>query len=262
MITFGRHGGEENLLLGRAELAARSVEIVKTDRGGNITCHFPGQLVAYPVFRVGKRTNGLHGFVRTLEEIVIRSAAAFGVEAARWEGRPGVWIGPASCARSACALRHWVSFHGFALNVGNDLSLFSAITLCGLHDAEATSLSRECGDDSLSMQEVKDVCTREFQTLFASPRGSVLSCPATTPSPIPAPSWKGLICTRSATAPSVRTCSNASHARPPRSSSSATPAPATVPSATSAAASSTRPTPKSPPAWARQRRPSACAMPW
>lgn len=93
VITFGRHGGEENLLLGRAELAARGVEIVKTDRGGNITCHFPGQLVAYPVFRVGKRTNGLHGFVRTLEEIVIRSAAAFGVEAARWEGRPGVWIG-------------------------------------------------------------------------------------------------------------------------------------------------------------------------
>ena len=152
VITFGRHG-----------------EIVKTDRGGNITCHFPGQLVAYPVFRVGKRTNGLHGFVRTLEEIVIRSAAAFGVEAARWEGRPGVWIGNRKLCSLGMCVRHWVSFHGFALNVGNDLSLFSAITLCGLHDAEATSLSRECGDDSLSMQEVKDVCTREFQTLFADP---------------------------------------------------------------------------------------------
>ena len=139
VITFGRHGGEENLL------------------------------VAYPVFRVGKRTNGLHGFVRTLEEIVIRSAAAFGVEAARWEGRPGVWIGNRKLCSLGMCVRHWVSFHGFALNVGNDLSLFSAITLCGLHDAEATSLSRECGDDSLSMQEVKDVCTREFQTLFADP---------------------------------------------------------------------------------------------
>ena len=147
VITFGRHGGEENLLLGRAELAARGVEIVKTDRGGNITCHFPGQLVAYPVFRVG----------------------AFGVEAARWEGRPGVWIGNRKLCSLGMCVRHWVSFHGFALNVGNDLSLFSAITLCGLHDAEATSLSRECGDDSLSMQEVKDVCTREFQTLFADP---------------------------------------------------------------------------------------------
>ena len=131
VITFGRHGGEENLLLDRAELEARGVEIVKTDRGGNITCHFPGQLVAYPVFRVGKRTNGLHGFVRTLEEIVIRTAAAFGVEAARWEGRPGVWIGNRKLCSLGMCVRHWVSFHGFALNVGNDLSLFSAITLCG-----------------------------------------------------------------------------------------------------------------------------------
>lgn len=127
VITFGRHGGEENLLLDRAELEARGVEIV------------------------------------------IRTAAAFGVEAARWEGRPGVWIDNRKLCSLGMCVRHWVSFHGFALNVGNDLSLFSAITLCGLHDAEATSLSRECGDDSLSMQEVKDVCTREFQTLFADP---------------------------------------------------------------------------------------------
>ena len=76
--------------------------------------------------------------------------------------RPGVWIGNRKLCSLGMCVRHWVSFHGFALNVGNDLSLFSAITLCGLHDAEATSLSRECGDDSLSMQEVKDVCTREI----------------------------------------------------------------------------------------------------
>ena len=168
-ITLGRIGGRENLLVSDEVLAMEGIELVQTRRGGNITCHFPGQLVAYPVFRVGKRTNGLHGFVRTLEEIVIRSAAAFGVEAARWEGRPGVWIGNRKLCSLGMCVRHWVSFHGFALNVGNDLSLFSAITLCGLHDAEATSLSRECGDDSLSMQEVKDVCTREFQTLFADP---------------------------------------------------------------------------------------------
>lgn len=169
VITFGRHGGEENMLLSRAELEARGVEIARTDRGGNITCHFPGQLVAYPVFRIGKHTNGLHGFVHTLEEIVIRTAAAFGVAADRWEGRPGVWIGNRKLCSLGMCVRHWVSFHGFALNVGSDLSLFDAITLCGLPDAEATSLSRERGDDSLSMQEVKHVCTREFQTRFADP---------------------------------------------------------------------------------------------
>lgn len=169
VITFGRHGGEENLLLDRAELAARGVEIVKTDRGGQH--HLPFSGPARSLSRVPRRQahERLHGFVRTLEEIVIRTAAAFEVEAARWEGRPGVWIGNRKLCSLGMCVRHWVSFHGFALNVGNDLSLFSAITLCGLHDAEATSLSRECGDDSLSMQEVKDVCTREFQTLFADP---------------------------------------------------------------------------------------------
>ena len=123
VITFGRHGGEENLLLDRAELEARGVETVKTDRGGNITCHFPGQLVAYPVFRVGKRTNGLHGFVRTLEEIVIRTAAAFEVEAARWEGRPGVWIGNRKlCSLGMCA----VSYTHLVLFCGHSASLRGA----------------------------------------------------------------------------------------------------------------------------------------
>ena len=262
MITFGRHGGEENLLLDRAELEARGVEIVKTDRGGNITCHFPGQLVAYPVFRVGKRTNGLHGFVRTLEEIVIRSAAAFGVEAARWEGRPAYGSTTASCARSACACATGCPSTASRSTWGT-IFPFSAPLPCAASTmprphpcpASAATIPFPCRRSKMSAPRIPN-------PLCGSPRGSVLSCPATTPSPIPAPSWKGLICTRSATAPSVRTCSNASHARPPRSSSSATPAPATVPSATSAAASSTRPTPKSPPAWARQRRPSACAMPW
>ena len=110
----------------------------------------------------------LYSRLRSAKENRCRPSAD-GVEAARWEGRPGVWIGNRKLCSLGMCVRHWVSFHGFALNVGNDLSLFSAITLCGLHDAEATSLSRECGDDSLSMQEVKDVCTREFQTLFADP---------------------------------------------------------------------------------------------
>ena len=83
VITFGRHGGEENLHCSREELARRGVDVVQTERGGNITCHFPGQLVVYPIFRIGRRTGGLHGFVHLLEETVIRTAAAF-----RVTGRP------------------------------------------------------------------------------------------------------------------------------------------------------------------------------
>lgn len=169
VITFGRHGGEENLHCSREELARRGVDVVQTERGGNITCHFPGQLVVYPIFRIGRRTGGLHGFVHLLEETVIRTAAAFRVQAARWPGRPGVWIGHRKLCSLGLGVRRWVTFHGFALNVGRDLSLFDAITLCGLADARATSLCRERGDDALSLQEVKDVCVREFQALIAHP---------------------------------------------------------------------------------------------
>lgn len=170
MITFGRHGGEENLLLDRAELEARGVETVKTDRGGNITCHFPGQLVAYPVFRVGKRTNGLHGFVRTAGRN--RHPHRRRV---RGRGRPAGKAAPAygsataSCARSACACATGCPSTALRSTWGTIFPFSAPLPWCGLHDAEATSLSRECGDDSLSMQEVKDVCTREFQTLFADP---------------------------------------------------------------------------------------------
>lgn len=169
VITFGRHGGAENLHVSREELARRGVEVVQTERGGNITCHFPGQLVAYPIVRIGRRTNGLHGFVHLLEETVIRTAAAFRVRAARWPGRPGVWIGQRKLCSLGLGVRHWVTFHGFALNVGRDLSLFDAITLCGLADARATSLERERDAAPIPMQEVKDVCAGEFQALIAHP---------------------------------------------------------------------------------------------
>ncbi|WP_300787136.1 lipoyl(octanoyl) transferase LipB [uncultured Desulfovibrio sp.] len=169
VVTLGRHGGLEHLHLSEEELARRGIELAATERGGNITCHFPGQLVGYPIVRIGRRTGGLHGFVHLLEETVIRTAAAFGVTAARRPGFPGVWIGRGKLCSIGLGVRRWVTFHGFALNVGRDLSLFDAITLCGLADAHPTSLSRERNDASLSPQEVKDVCAREFQALIAHP---------------------------------------------------------------------------------------------
>ena len=266
--TYAGRRGEPAPRPGR-ELAARGVEIVKTE--SRRQHHLPFSGPARSLSRVPRRASaraGLHGFVRTLEEIVVplHEPPRSGSRPPAGKAAPAYGSAPASCARSACACATGCPSTRLRAGTtsGNDLSLFSAITLCGLHDAEATSLSRECGDDSLSMQEVKDVCTREFQTLFADPPVAPGQA-ALQPHLLryPRPRGRALICTRSATAPSVL-----EHARmllthrPPRSSSSATPAPATVPSATSAAASSTRPTPKSPPAWARQRRPSACAMPW
>lgn len=167
VITLGRNGGGENLHVGREWLAAQSIDLVQSSRGGNITCHFPGQLVAYPVFRVAKRPGGLRQMFHDLEEVVISTLGHFGLSAARWEGRPGVWIENRKICSIGMAVRRWTSYHGFALNVGRDLSLFEMITLCGLPDAQATSLHRELGGDSPSMQEVKDVCARQFRAIFA-----------------------------------------------------------------------------------------------
>ncbi len=168
-ITLGRNGGRENLLVGENALAAQGVELVQTRRGGNITCHFPGQLVAYPVFRLAGRPGGLRRFFFDLEDVVIRTLGHFGLSAGRWEGRPGVWIGSRKIASIGIGMRRWTSYHGLALNVGRDLSLFRLITLCGLPDAEPTSLHRELHDESISMQEIKDVCAREFRSVFAHP---------------------------------------------------------------------------------------------
>ena len=106
-ITLGRNGGRENLLVGENALAAQGVELVQTRRGGNITCHFPGQLVAYPVFRLAGRPGGLRRFFFDLEDVVIRTLGHFGLSAERWEGRPGVWIGSRKIASIGIGMRRW-----------------------------------------------------------------------------------------------------------------------------------------------------------
>jgi lipoyl(octanoyl) transferase len=169
VITFGRNGGRENLHVDDSTLASMGIEVAQTTRGGNITCHFPGQLVAYPVFRIAGRPGGMRALFYSLEEVVIRTLARFGLQAFRSEGRPGVWIENRKICSIGIAMRRWTSYHGLALNVCRDVSLFDMITLCGLTDARATSLQAECNDDSITLQEVKDVCAGEFRAVFAHP---------------------------------------------------------------------------------------------
>lgn len=167
VITYGRQGGAENLMVDPAWLEEQGVELAQTARGGNITCHFPGQLVAYPIWRVEKRPGGMKRFFHDMEQAVIDTCAHFGVDTIRRPGHPGVWVDE---ARKICSMgigvKRWVTYHGLALNVARDVSLFSAITLCGIAGAVPTSLSQEAGRD-ISMEEAKDVFAREFRKAFA-----------------------------------------------------------------------------------------------
>ncbi len=172
VITLGRQGGAENLHVAEAHLRSQGIELAKTLRGGNITCHFPGQLVAYHIFRVEKRPGGIRRFFFDMEEAVIRTCAAFGIHVVRREGFPGVWTGTSPDARKICSMgigvKRFVTYHGLALNVAEDVSLFNLITLCGIGGAQATSMSREAGR-AINIKEVKDVLAREFRARFAHP---------------------------------------------------------------------------------------------
>jgi lipoyl(octanoyl) transferase len=158
VFTLGKRGDARHVLLPEAALAARGAEVVPVDRGGDVTFHGPGQLVAYPILDLdrlrypdGGRGTDIHRYLRELEEAVIRTCADYGLAAGRVPGRTGVWIGPdaAGPERKVCAFgvrsSRWVTMHGLALNLSTDLSWFGLIVPCGIADRGVTSLARELG---------------------------------------------------------------------------------------------------------------------
>ncbi|XPV75360.1 MAG: lipoyl(octanoyl) transferase LipB [Desulfovibrio sp.] len=172
VITLGRQGGAENLHVTEEFLNAQEIELVQSTRGGNITCHYPGQLVAYPVIKVEKRKGGIRQFFYDMEEATICTLREFGIEAIRREGYPGVWAdGQRKIASTGIGVKRWVTYHGLALNVSRDVTLFELITLCGINGAMPTSMELEklhtTQDVSITVEEVKDVFKKEFQRVFA-----------------------------------------------------------------------------------------------
>ncbi|MEX0630147.1 MAG: lipoyl(octanoyl) transferase LipB [Chloroflexota bacterium] len=146
VYTIGRGGDERNLLATPGRLAALGAELVRIDRGGDVTFHGPGQLVAYPIVELRDPLD-LRRYVRTLEEAIIGTAADFGVAAARVEGLPGVWVdGVRKLAAVGVRVKRGVTTHGLALNVSTDLAWFDEMIPCGLRDIEVTSLARERGE--------------------------------------------------------------------------------------------------------------------
>ncbi len=147
-ITLGASGGAGNLLQTGRELEDRGIDVVETPRGGDITCHEPGQLVGYPIVDLGSGEcrKDIHLYLRKLEEGIIGVLARLGIEGFRIEGRTGVWVAgtpPRKIAAMGVRCTRWVTSHGFALNFQNSLEGFGAIVPCGISDAAVTSLARE-----------------------------------------------------------------------------------------------------------------------
>jgi lipoyl(octanoyl) transferase len=139
--------------------------VVEINRGGKATYHGPGQLVGYPILDLAARGRDLHRYLRDLEGALIRLLAVYGVEAGRRDGLTGVWIGPRKIASIGVGVRHWVSMHGFALNVCGDLAPFHEITPCGIAGVEMTNLERECGRP-VDVRSVAERATEVFASCF------------------------------------------------------------------------------------------------
>jgi lipoate-protein ligase B len=165
VITLGKGFHAEHLLFPSEFYAQRGIETCLTDRGGDVTCHMPGQLVGYPIFDLRAHGRDLHLFLRQLEEVLIRALQSFGIEGGRAPGYTGVWVGEEKIAAIGIKVARWVSMHGFALNVNNDLSLFGLIVPCGITDRGVTSMSRLL-NVPVSMEAVKAQLVQAFEEVF------------------------------------------------------------------------------------------------
>jgi lipoyl(octanoyl) transferase len=171
VYTLGKSGSENNLLLDYIQLKAKDARFYKTDRGGDITFHGPGQIVGYPIFDLEAIHIGLKEYIFRIEEAIIRAAGEFGIVCSRLEGGTGVWIDPEipGKARKICAIgvkaSRYVTMHGFAFNVNTDLTYFNHINPCGFSDKGVTSIEKETGKKA-DMSEVKEIVKNRLGEIF------------------------------------------------------------------------------------------------
>lgn len=166
VLTLGRHGHEENLV-NEEEMHRRGIECIRIERGGDITYHGPGQLVAYPIIDLERHRLGVKDYIDRLEESVIRTIAEYGIKGERVDGATGVWIGKGTpTERKICAIgvkcSRYVTMHGLALNVNTNLDAFRLINPCGFTDKGVTSIARETGHEV----ELREVARRLENHLF------------------------------------------------------------------------------------------------
>jgi len=176
VFTLGKRGGEENLSVSKTFLSAQNIDIVQTNRGGNITWHGPGQAVLYPVIDLEKNRIGVKDYVHGLEEIMILTAQDFKISVKRNQKNHGIWVGNAKMGSVGVNVKKGISMHGLALNINPDLKPFSWINPCGLHDISVTSIEKEvcknCSIESksnhydFSIDKVKQKFIKYFSKVF------------------------------------------------------------------------------------------------
>jgi lipoyl(octanoyl) transferase len=173
VYTLGKSGHMENILITEKERVAKGIQFFKTNRGGDITFHGPGQIVGYPILDLEKFYTDLGKYLRNIEEVIILTLAEYGIKGKRSAGETGVWLDPdiTGRERKICAIgvrcSRWITMHGFAFNVNTDLDYFGHIIPCGIQNKKVTSIQKELGRE-ISIQEVKEKVKRNFSNVFGA----------------------------------------------------------------------------------------------
>ena len=171
VYTLGKSGHTENILISEEEMESKEIQFYKTNRGGDITFHGPGQIVGYPILDLEKFYTDIGRYMRELEEVIMLTLEEYGIAAGRSAGETGVWLdaGQVGKERKICAMgvrcSRWVTMHGFALNVNTDLSYFDFIIPCGIQNKQVTSIERELGR-KIPVQDAKERIKRNFEKVF------------------------------------------------------------------------------------------------
>ncbi|MGB2869907.1 MAG: lipoyl(octanoyl) transferase LipB [Bacteroidota bacterium] len=167
VYTIGKSGDDNHLLASERELSNDGTEVFHIDRGGDITYHGPGQIVAYPIIDLNNYFPDIHRYLRSLEETIIVALAEFGIEAGREEGMTGVWVKGEKIAAIGVKVSRWVTMHGFALNVNTDLAKFERIIPCGIFHKGVTSMQHLLGRE-IKLHAVQEELTKAFAYVFGA----------------------------------------------------------------------------------------------
>ena len=166
VITLGRRGNEENILVSKERLAELGIQVHRVERGGDVTYHGPGQLVGYPIVNLRQHRTDVGWYMHSLEEVLIRTLADFGIAASRLPGNIGVWLDEQTkIGALGVRIDSWITYHGFALNVAQDLAHFQLIVPCGLANTGVTSMDKVLGE-SVDMATVRQRATENFCVVF------------------------------------------------------------------------------------------------
>jgi len=168
VITIGSNRSTENLLIEKSVLSEKGIDIVQSNRGGDITLHAPGQLICYPVFNLKYFKKDLTLFVYNLEEVIMETLNIYNITGNRLKKHRGVFTGTKKIASIGLKVRKWITIHGLSLNINIDLSYFENIVACGLKDLPQTSMSEILGKD-IPINNVKELIRKSFENIFNMP---------------------------------------------------------------------------------------------